>query len=235
MIDSWNYDPSQRSNNKRCNLRWLVTVLSYQLSLIARYHGPQPPAAPARLSSLLSELLGPVSGLWLEKIMKAGVEWLLTTATGSPGWAQSSHYDWERAAILLRTFNYLAQSHIRNRNVYLHKTENNVNHVSFVCLRISTIFAKKCPKKLSMIMRYIFGQHQHGQFGNITHPPRHCYWGTRVASVTCLFLSRHVSWQCRGKSHFNNMILSGNLCVVVSGWHWTVLCMMLCVVVFIGQ
>ena len=141
----------------------------------------------------------------------------------------------ERAAILLRTFNYLAQSHIRNRNVYLHKTENNVNHVSFVCLRISTIFAKKCPKKLSMIMRYIFGQHQHGQFGNITHPPRHCYWGTRVASVTCLFLSRHVSWQCRGKSHFNNMILSGNLCVVVSGWHWTVLCMMLCVVVFIGQ
>ena len=97
MIDSWNYDPSQRSNNKRCNLRWLVTVLSYQLSLIARYHGPQPPAAPARLSSLLSELLGPVSGLWLEKIMKAGVEWLLTTATGSPGWAQSSHYDWERA------------------------------------------------------------------------------------------------------------------------------------------
>ena len=141
----------------------------------------------------------------------------------------------ERAAILLRTFNYLAQSHIRNRNVYLHKTENNVNHVSFVCLRISTIFAKKCPKKLSMIMRYIFGQHQHGQFGNITHPPRHCYWGTRVASVTCLFLSRHVSWQCRGKSHFNNMILSGNLCVVVSGWHWTVLCMMLCVVVFIDQ
>ena len=93
----------------------------------------------------------------------------------------------ERAAILLRTFNYLAQSHIRNRNVYLHKTENNVNHVSFVCLRISTIFAKKCPKKLSMIMRYIFGQHQHGQFGNITHPPRHCYWGTRVVSVTCLF------------------------------------------------
>ena len=50
-----------------------------------------------------------------------------------------------------------------------------------------------------------------------------------------VFLSRHVSWQCRGKSHFNNMILSGNLCVVVSGWHWTVLCMMLCVVVFIGQ
>ena len=194
-------------------------------------------SAPRRPRQTLITLVwapGPGVRLWLEKIMKAGVEWLLTTATGSPGWAQSSHYD-ERAAILLRTFNYLAQSHIRNRNVYLHKTQNNVNHVSFVCLRISTIFAKKCPKKLPMIMRYIFGQHQHGQFWNNTLPPRHCYWGTRVARVTCLKISRHVSWQCRGKSHFNNMILSGNLCDVVSGWHWTVLCMMLCVVVFIGQ
>ena len=113
MIDSWNYDRSQHSHSERCNLRAIITVLSYQVIVIACYYGPKPPAAPARFVrsyiSLLSWARSQVSGLWLGKIMKAGVEWLLTTATSRA--ELRARIMTERAAILLRTFNYLGDGH----------------------------------------------------------------------------------------------------------------------------
>lgn len=190
MIDSWNYDRSQHNHSERCNLRAIITVLVIKLLLSLVIAGPSRRRLPRQLREISLLSWSRVSGLWLGKIMKAGVEWLLTTATGRA--ELRARIMTERAAILLRTFNYLGDGRTVTSVIetYICRNRKNVNHVSFVCLRISTMFAKKCPKKLPIIIRYVFCQH--GQLLNSTLPPRHCYWVTRVVRVT---LSRACYYQ----------------------------------------
>ena len=172
---------------------------------------------------MLSWARSQVSGLWLGKIMKAGVEWLLTTATNRA--ELRARIMTERAAILLRTFNYLGDGR-RVTSVIETYICTKQKIMSIMCL-LSVWESQLCLLK-NVLKSCLYNNEvhcQHGQLVNSTLPPRHCYWVTRVVSVTCLLLSRHVSWHRRAKSHPNNMILSGNLCLdVVSGWHWMVLC-----------
>ena len=164
--------------------------------------------------------------LWLGKIMKAGVEWLLTTATGSAELRPRIMTEREQQFYCEPSITW-AQSHIRNRNVYLHK----LKIMSIMCLlsvwESQLFWLKKCPKKLSIIMSHIFLS-----TWSVLPCPAHSTplllgHACRKGHVPPDMETRVVTtpWKITLQQHVLRLV-SRNLCVVVSGLH-----LLLCVVV----